>query len=733
MKLYLLSENNTTAFIEEAEIASENFMRKNISGVCLLDGNLFENRKINNEWYVDYIKFCDMFGVELTKYTSEDDKQVNALLNSANVSLGYDTGLNFNKNPYYIRMYSGTTLNSIYQKVIRGQDTYFYDYTTLKIKDADFWKKVDEGLDIVEIQSKNILSNVINDWNGFTSAYCETYSSEDHYTESLLNIANYMQYIIKNNDAHKDLYTFSDLLESLKEMYSTNLELELNALSLNENLKNYVDYVNALAENNNDYKKALQAMAGSPETSGVALSTVKVLINSVSSFIEVNDTCQAIQNLGSDKRNMLNNGIIENEKLEESAEKMEIVLKVGNILGKITNGNYSIKAILNSIDNPKGLKDSAEKIYNMYDNIGKQTLEKLEAVSKTALYSISDELIQMALMEVPETVPIAIAMSIIDGSMALAKSVIGEDLKDAENLAQYYYIEQRLLHNLNESNPEILHSNLTFALMTSLCCYETKKKITEREIENLSAQGKYDNFFEEQMDDLDNTINNISEVLYELDHSKTKLCVDYYHNPRNNNVSDEIKNSILNYQIENNNGTISGKVLTKDKNPIKNAKIEVYTASDNTATRFGEDECYSNAEGEFSISMPEGKYLLVVTCDGYDPVNIEAVTVEKKKTKRVDNIYMKLSINNSDLIDIENAVFQREGENDDYKYNVYDKYIEITKYKGSDVSITIPAEIEGLPVAVISRTFEDCSSLKSINIPDSVTTTCNCFSEELPI
>lgn len=48
---------------------------------------------------------------------------------------------------------------------------------------------------------------------------------------------------------------------------------------------------------------------------------------------------------------------------------------------------------------------------------------------------------------------------------------------------------------------------------------------------------------------------------------------------------------------------------------------------------------------------------------------------------------------------MENAVLQYPGENEEWKYNVYDCYVELTDYKGPIVeTLVVPAEIEGLPV-----------------------------------
>lgn len=105
-------------------------------------------------------------------------------------------------------------------------------------------------------------------------------------------------------------------------------------------------------------------------------------------------------------------------------------------------------------------------------------------------------------------------------------------------------------------------------------------------------------------------------------------------------IKSALKNEVFKNEFSD-NGIITGKVLTEDSKPIKNSKIEVYTSSDEMAIRFGEYECYTNNEGEFSISMPEGKYLLVVTCDGYDPVNIKDVAVEKSKTTNLNDVVLK--------------------------------------------------------------------------------------------
>jgi len=58
----------------------------------------------------------------------------------------------------------------------------------------------------------------------------------------------------------------------------------------------------------------------------------------------------------------------------------------------------------------------------------------------------------------------------------------------------------------------------------------------------------------------------------------------------------------------------------------------------------------------------------------------------------------------------------------DFTYEENNGLITITKYKGQGGNVTIPSKIGGKPVTVIgNRSFEGCTSITGITIPDSVT------------
>ena len=62
---------------------------------------------------------------------------------------------------------------------------------------------------------------------------------------------------------------------------------------------------------------------------------------------------------------------------------------------------------------------------------------------------------------------------------------------------------------------------------------------------------------------------------------------------------------------------------------------------------------------------------------------------------------------------------------DDFQITKFDDHVEISKYTGEASNVTIPSEIDGLPVTSIGdEAFISCYSIESIIIPDSVTSIC---------
>lgn len=101
-----------------------------------------------------------------------------------------------------------------------------------------------------------------------------------------------------------------------------------------------------------------------------------------------------------------------------------------------------------------------------------------------------------------------------------------------------------------------------------------------------------------------------------------KTGAEHYANLVNKKI-EEIEESKL-------NGIISGKVVTENNKPIENAKV---TANNK--------EVYTNANGEFSLSLPKGNYYFEVTCDGYQPAKIANINVQPGKTIKLNDIVLK--------------------------------------------------------------------------------------------
>lgn len=115
--------------------------------------------------------------------------------------IAIENDLDFINHPYYIYIYSGTPLISLYSQVMKDEDLYLWDYSCYKNlnmneKDGNWFEKVLKNIQYssvtkgLTIQSQNWLSNLINDEWGITKIIASPpYDSSEHYKNSLVNIS----------------------------------------------------------------------------------------------------------------------------------------------------------------------------------------------------------------------------------------------------------------------------------------------------------------------------------------------------------------------------------------------------------------------------------------------------------------------------------------------------------------------------------------------------------------
>ena len=592
-------------------------------GILLLDGNLFESRLIHGRWYVDFWGFCYMFDEKFEKIDSNISAKDG--FNTDDIAK-YKLFMEKNYFPFFLYISDGYNLSSAYEDIMQYKGNYVWNYS--KYPESETWFKNIMGSSEANIKtfSYNYLSNVVCDWGNTVSAAVVPYKPDEHYTEALINITNinYLKYLVEYNKYDNNYYSLTK---------GDSLYTALNSYNVAEDFIN-----NKIPE---DLQKALKGFT-------IFLDTYQTVAQTIRMY-------KYLDSIDSRRIQLLQDSIINNTNLSSMAENDQKTRKWIEKLSVYSTGATSVShekfkefiddfnlpfnpakyhirnpylTILNySLNNSASLKDSAEKLTDSYRNQTKQVFDTLENGYESIVSSVGNEVLINILESSPKTKPVALVIGLIDKLMSASKVEFGETLKKSELLYQCEYIEQVLLQGLDERDKHNLRSRLSMLLRASLFCHLLVPDSSTKDIKDICS------------------------LLYDIDYDSDNLR--YYNDPRNPQPFNDIKELIVDYKTERvNKGTISGKVLTEDKNPIKNAKIEVYTSSGDTATRFGEDECYTNDKGEFSISVPEGKYLLVITCDGYDPVNINDVVVEKGKTN-VNNIVLKPNSNYSamDLID----------------------------------------------------------------------------------
>lgn len=77
-------------------------------------------------------------------------------------------------------------------------------------------------------------------------------------------------------------------------------------------------------------------------------------------------------------------------------------------------------------------------------------------------------------------------------------------------------------------------------------------------------------------------------------------------------------------------GTLTGRVTSKGGNPIEGAYVFIWDNAENQRILTGE---FTDANGLFNISLPCGKYVMVISCLGYEPARYDVLTEEGKKAE----------------------------------------------------------------------------------------------------
>ena len=79
------------------------------------------------------------------------------------------------------------------------------------------------------------------------------------------------------------------------------------------------------------------------------------------------------------------------------------------------------------------------------------------------------------------------------------------------------------------------------------------------------------------------------------------------------------------------------------------------------------------------------------------------IEVTESDNESLENIQSSLSKYWQMLDIINNATLQYPTSNDEFEYNLYDTYVQITKYIGNDTDIVFPSTIDDLPVLVVGK------------------------------
>lgn len=97
------------------------------------------------------------------------------------------------------------------------------------------------------------------------------------------------------------------------------------------------------------------------------------------------------------------------------------------------------------------------------------------------------------------------------------------------------------------------------------------------------------------------------------------------------------------------------------------------------------------------------------TSNSVSKTDVNSQSSKNTLTTPKEKYYEMLNIINS-------ATLQYPTANDEFEYNVYDTYVQITKYIGSDTDIVFPSKIDNLPVLVVGDYYNRMKVIEKYNV-----------------
>lgn len=166
--------------------------------------------------------------------------------------------------------------------------------------------------------------------------------------------------------------------------------------------------------------------------------------------------------------------------------------------------------------------------------------------------------------------------------------------------------------------------------------------------------------------------------------------------------------------------------------------------SDTGVLNFSEEENTEVSTTEETMAVPDGVYELIDATDAKYDGAMQALQASEeipvvrdyttKESVSINTIYKEDDVASdrnddkdyfmddpSESLEVPET-WPQEKTNDEYTYQLYEDYVEITKYLGNKSDLVVPDELDGKPITHIGESaFSDAEKLVRIDIPDSVT------------